>query len=96
MRGITDGNLFAVSLTKDLRNVSRDLHLGVAYNPFKTPPSPQSSMAPRPRSRSASRRNSLATTARWGKAKCVIAMSATSASTRSWILTTAFLQWWLR
>jgi len=34
----TDGDAFAAQLTKDLREVSHDKHLSVAFNPFKTPP----------------------------------------------------------
>ena len=33
-----DGDTFAVQLTKDLQAVSRDKHLRVDFNPFKTPP----------------------------------------------------------
>lgn len=33
----TDGDAFAAQLTKDLREVSHDKHLSVAFNPFKTP-----------------------------------------------------------
>jgi hypothetical protein len=35
---ITDGDAFASQLTKDLRAVSHDKHLGVSFNPFKMPP----------------------------------------------------------
>ncbi len=35
---ITDGDAFAERLTKDLRAVSHDLHLGVSFSPFKQPP----------------------------------------------------------
>lgn len=42
---ITDGDAFAERLTKDLRAVSHDRHLGVTFNPFKMParrePSPE-------------------------------------------------------
>ena len=34
---ITDGDVFAERLTKDLRAVSRDKHLGVSFSPFKIP-----------------------------------------------------------
>ena len=34
---ITDGDVFAAQLTKDLRAVSHDKHLGVNFSPFKTP-----------------------------------------------------------
>jgi retinol-binding protein 3 len=34
---ITDGDTFAARLTKDLRAVSHDKHLGVNFNPFKMP-----------------------------------------------------------
>lgn len=34
---ITDGDVFAARLTKDLRAVSHDKHLGVSFNPFKMP-----------------------------------------------------------
>jgi hypothetical protein len=34
---ITDGDAFAAQLTKDLRAVSHDKHLGVNFNPFKMP-----------------------------------------------------------
>jgi retinol-binding protein 3 len=34
---ITNGTAFAERLTADLREVSHDKHLGVTYNPFKTP-----------------------------------------------------------
>jgi len=35
---ITDGDVFAMRLTADLRAVSHDKHLGVNFNPFKMPP----------------------------------------------------------
>jgi retinol-binding protein 3 len=35
---ITDGDVFATQLTKDLRAVSHDKHLRVDFNPFKMPP----------------------------------------------------------
>jgi retinol-binding protein 3 len=35
---ITDGDVFAERLTKDLRDVSHDKHLGVNFSPFKVPP----------------------------------------------------------
>ena len=35
---ITDGDVFAEQLTKDLQAVSHDKHLRVGFNPFKTPP----------------------------------------------------------
>jgi len=35
---ITDGDVFAARLTKDLREVSHDKHLGVSFSPFKVPP----------------------------------------------------------
>jgi retinol-binding protein 3 len=42
---ITDGDAFAAKLTKDLRAVSHDKHLGVNFSPFKMPargaPSPE-------------------------------------------------------
>ncbi len=42
---ITDGDVFAAQLTKDLRAVSHDKHLSVNFNPFKMPerqtPSPE-------------------------------------------------------
>lgn len=34
---ITDGDAFAAKLTKDLRAVSHDKHLGVSFSPFKMP-----------------------------------------------------------
>jgi hypothetical protein len=34
---ITDGDVFAERLTKDLRAISHDKHLGVSFSPFKTP-----------------------------------------------------------
>lgn len=34
---IVDGDVFATRLTKDLRAVSNDQHLGVNFNPFKAP-----------------------------------------------------------
>jgi len=34
---ITDGDAFAIRLTKDLRTVSHDRHLGVNFSPFKMP-----------------------------------------------------------
>jgi retinol-binding protein 3 len=34
---ITDGDVFAAQLTKDLRAVSHDRHLGVNFSPFKMP-----------------------------------------------------------
>lgn len=34
---ITDGDAFAAQLTKDLRAVSHDKHLGVSFSPFKMP-----------------------------------------------------------
>ena len=43
---ITDGNEFADALTRDLREVSQDKHLFVAYNPFTSPESPGSSSGP--------------------------------------------------
>jgi hypothetical protein len=41
---ITDGDAFAAQLTKDLQAVSHDLHLNVAFSPFKVP-EPQTSSA---------------------------------------------------
>jgi hypothetical protein len=35
---ITDGDAFAERLTKDMRAVSNDKHLGVSFSPFKAPP----------------------------------------------------------
>jgi hypothetical protein len=35
---ITDGDVFAAQLTKDLRAVGNDKHLGVSFSPFKIPP----------------------------------------------------------
>jgi len=35
---ISDGDAFAVRLTKDLQDVSHDKHLRVDFSPFKTPP----------------------------------------------------------
>ncbi len=43
---ITDGNEFADALTRDLRDVSQDKHLFVAYNPFTSPEPPGSSSGP--------------------------------------------------
>ncbi|HEY3458119.1 MAG TPA: hypothetical protein VGK64_26290 [Bryobacteraceae bacterium] len=34
---MTDGDAFAAKLTKDLRAVSHDKHLGVSFSPFKMP-----------------------------------------------------------
>ena len=44
---ITDGNDFAEALTRDLRAVSHDKHLFVAYNPFTLPDQAGSSSGPR-------------------------------------------------
>ncbi len=44
---ITDGNRFADDLSRDLRAVSHDKHLFVAYNPFTLPEQPGSSSGPR-------------------------------------------------
>jgi hypothetical protein len=41
-KSITDGNEFADALSKDLRAVSHDQHLFVAYNPFTLPQQPGS------------------------------------------------------
>jgi peptidase S41-like protein len=43
---ITDGNDFAEALTRDLRAVSHDQHLFVAYNPFTLPDQADSSSGP--------------------------------------------------
>lgn len=43
---ITDGNEFADTLTRDLREVSHDRHLFVGYNPFTSPEPPASSSGP--------------------------------------------------
>jgi hypothetical protein len=48
---ITDGDAFADRLTKDLRAVSHDLHLGVSFNPFKAPPPHEPSPEERARMR---------------------------------------------
>jgi hypothetical protein len=45
---ITDGEDFAEALTRDLRAVSHDQHLFVAYNPFLSPNQPESSAGPHP------------------------------------------------
>lgn len=45
---ITNGNAFATRLTDDMRDVSHDKHLGVNYNPFKTPPPPADQHGPSP------------------------------------------------
>jgi hypothetical protein len=45
---ITSGDVFAARLTKDLRDVSHDIHLGVSYNPYKTPPPPSDQHGPSP------------------------------------------------
>jgi hypothetical protein len=44
---ITDGSEFAEALTRDLRAVSHDKHLFVAYNPFTSPEGPGSASGPR-------------------------------------------------
>jgi hypothetical protein len=43
---LTDGNEFADALTRDLRAVSHDKHLGVMYNPFVLPEQPGASAGP--------------------------------------------------
>lgn len=43
---ITDGNEFADAVSRDLRAVSHDQHLFVAYNPFALPEQPGSSSGP--------------------------------------------------
>ena len=43
---ITDGNDFADAVSRDLRAVSHDQHLFVAYNPFTIPEQPDSSLGP--------------------------------------------------
>lgn len=43
---ITNGGVFADRLTTDMRVVSHDRHLGVAYNPFKTPAPPADQHGP--------------------------------------------------
>jgi retinol-binding protein 3 len=43
---ITDGNEFADALSRDLRDVSHDKHLFVAYNPYTVPGQPSSSAGP--------------------------------------------------
>jgi retinol-binding protein 3 len=45
---ITDGDTFADRLTQDLRAISHDKHLGVGFNPFKTPPDDPSKKGPSP------------------------------------------------
>jgi retinol-binding protein 3 len=39
---ITDGDVFAAQLTKDLQDVSHDKHLNVNFSPFKIPPQDKS------------------------------------------------------
>jgi hypothetical protein len=48
---ITDGDAFAERLTKDMRAVSHDLHLGVSFSPFKAPPPHEPSPEDRARMR---------------------------------------------
>jgi retinol-binding protein 3 len=45
-KSITDGNEFADALSRDLRAVSHDRHLFVAYNPFTVPQQPGSASGP--------------------------------------------------
>jgi hypothetical protein len=45
-KSITDGNEFADGVSRDLRAVSHDRHLFVAYNPFTVPQQPGSASGP--------------------------------------------------